>query len=165
MTLSKVIRAQEEVLTSQSGSATTNMAWIGQKYAQPQSPPKYVAHLALSRDPHCRRNVGHTAVTPSKYPRVTGVWPTLYYFALLRTLVTVTCLSPFLVVTRPTFTEKSSSELARLAYRFHIELSSNKARSSDEPPPGKKLFRDDIFEMIKRGHFDVLRKNQVLCQM
>ena len=47
-------------------------------------------------------------VIPSKYPRVTRVWPTFSYFALLRTLVTVTCLSPLLVVTWPTFTEKSS---------------------------------------------------------
>ena len=33
MTLSKVIIAQEEVLTSQSSSATTNTAGIGQKHA------------------------------------------------------------------------------------------------------------------------------------
>ena len=40
MTLIKVIRAQEEVPTPQSGSATTNTAGIGQKHAQPKSPPK-----------------------------------------------------------------------------------------------------------------------------
>ena len=39
MTLNIVIRAQEEVPTSQSGSATTNTAWIGQKHAQPKPPP------------------------------------------------------------------------------------------------------------------------------
>ena len=51
MTLSKVIIAQEEVLTSQSGSsATTNTAGIGQKHAQPKSPPK-IAHSVLPEDP------------------------------------------------------------------------------------------------------------------
>ena len=50
MTLSKLIRAQEEVPTSQSGSATTNTAGIGQKHAQPKSPPK-IAHSVLPEDP------------------------------------------------------------------------------------------------------------------
>ena len=50
------------------------------------------------------------------------------------------------------------SELARLAYRFHIELSSNKARSSDRKNPRKHFFRGYIFKMVKQGHFEVLRK-------
>ena len=37
---SKVIRAQKGVPTSQSGSLTTNTAWICQKNVQPKSPPK-----------------------------------------------------------------------------------------------------------------------------
>ena len=46
MTLSKVIRAHEVVSASPSGQATTNMSWIGQKIAQPKSPPK-IARSAL----------------------------------------------------------------------------------------------------------------------
>ena len=48
--LSKVIRAQEGVPTSQSGSPTTNTAQIGKKYAQPKPPPK-TARSALSGNP------------------------------------------------------------------------------------------------------------------
>ena len=50
MTLSEVIIAQEEVPTSQSGSATTNTAEIGKKHAQSKSPPK-IAHSVLPEDP------------------------------------------------------------------------------------------------------------------
>ena len=48
MTLSKVIRAQEEILTSQSGSATTNMSCISQKHAAKTLPE--IAHSALPGD-------------------------------------------------------------------------------------------------------------------
>ena len=40
MTLSNVIRAQEEVPTSQSDSPTTNMSWIRQNHTQPKCTPK-----------------------------------------------------------------------------------------------------------------------------
>ena len=44
--------------------------------------------------------------------------------------------------------------LADLAYRFHIELSSNKARSSDRKPPGKHFFQG---EKIKWSNEAILR--------
>ena len=50
------------------------------------------------------------------------------------------------------------SELAHLAYRFHVELSSNKARSSDQKPRGKHFFRGEKQKLVKRGHFELLRK-------
>ena len=50
------------------------------------------------------------------------------------------------------------SELARLAYRLHIELSSNKARSLDRKKPGKHFFQGEKRKLVKRGHFEVLRK-------
>ena len=49
ITLNKVFSAQEGAPTAQSGSSTTNAAWIGKKNAQPKSPPK-TAHSALSGD-------------------------------------------------------------------------------------------------------------------
>ena len=50
MTLSKLIIAQEEVFTPQSGSAIANTAGIRKKHAQPKSPPE-IAHSVLAGDP------------------------------------------------------------------------------------------------------------------
>ena len=51
MTLSKVIRAQEGVPTSQSGSPITNMAWIGYVNKWPAKIAPKMARSALSEDP------------------------------------------------------------------------------------------------------------------
>ena len=59
MTLSKVIRAQEGVPISQSGSPTTNMSWIGKINQSATITPK-IARSALAGDP--------TAVTSVTYP-------------------------------------------------------------------------------------------------
>ena len=66
MTLSNSIRAQEEVPTSQSGSPTTNMSWIGQKRTQPQSPQK-IARSALPGD--------SIAITPVTNHSIFIKWP------------------------------------------------------------------------------------------
>ena len=50
ITLSKVIRDQERILTSQRGSPITKLAWIGQKKCPAKITPK-IAHFALSGDP------------------------------------------------------------------------------------------------------------------
>ena len=66
MVLSKVVRAQEGFPTLQSGSVTTNTAWIGQKKRKAKITPK-IAHSALSGV--------LTAVTSVTNPSTFIQWP------------------------------------------------------------------------------------------
>ena len=75
MTLSKGIRAQEGVPTSQTGSPATNTAWIGQNNTQPKSPPKR-AHSALPGNP--------TAVTSVTNHSSCLTWPWINLLELRR---------------------------------------------------------------------------------